>query len=115
MDRREVRLRRTAIATPVSVNCNERWRSKLEVVLRQEHTAPEKMFVDWAASTIPVYDRLTGQGRAASGTHKLSENKALQINSTGAMKHPADQHIGGKVLHAMKKNATKKKRHRPNR
>ncbi len=39
----------------------QRWRSKLDVVLRQEHKAGEKMFVDWAGSTLPVYDRLTGQ------------------------------------------------------
>ena len=39
----------------------QRWRSKLDVVLRQEHKAGEKMFVDWAGATIPVYDRLTGQ------------------------------------------------------
>jgi transposase len=38
----------------------QRWRSKLDVVLRQEHKAGEKMFVDWAGSTIPVYDRHTG-------------------------------------------------------
>ena len=34
----------------------QRWRSKLDVVLRQEHKAGEKMFVDWAGATIPVYD-----------------------------------------------------------
>jgi transposase len=39
----------------------QRWRSKLDVVLRQEHKAGEKMFVDWAGATIPVYDRQTGQ------------------------------------------------------
>jgi len=38
----------------------QRWRSKLDVVLRQEHKAGEKMFVDWAGATIPVYDRNTG-------------------------------------------------------
>jgi transposase len=27
---------------------------------RQEHKAGEKMFVDWAGATIPVYDRNTG-------------------------------------------------------
>ena len=31
------------------------------MVLRQEHKAGEKMFVDWAGATIPVYDRHTGQ------------------------------------------------------
>jgi transposase len=39
----------------------QRWRSKLDVVLRQEHKTGEKMFVDWAGATIPVYDRNTGQ------------------------------------------------------
>jgi len=38
----------------------ERWRSKLDLVLRQEHKAGEKMFVDWAGATIPVWDRHTG-------------------------------------------------------
>ena len=38
----------------------QRWRKKLDVVLRQEHKAGEKMFVDWAGATIPVYDRHTG-------------------------------------------------------
>src|SRR6202167_4879561 len=38
----------------------QRWRSKLDVVLRQEHKAGEKMFVDWAGPTIPVYERITG-------------------------------------------------------
>ena len=33
----------------------QRWRSKLDVVLRQEHQAGEKMLVDWAGATIPVY------------------------------------------------------------
>src|SRR5260370_11971991 len=37
----------------------QRWRSKLDVVLRQEHKAGEKMFVDWAGPTIPVYHRHT--------------------------------------------------------
>src|SRR5580658_4691823 len=39
----------------------QRWRSKLDVVLRQEHKAGEKMFVDWAGATIPVHDRHSGQ------------------------------------------------------
>ena len=35
----------------------QHWRRHLDVVLRQEHKAGEKMFVDWAGATIPVYDR----------------------------------------------------------
>ena len=44
----------------------QRWRSKLDVVMRQEHKAGEKMFVDWADATLPVYDRLTGRAWPAA-------------------------------------------------
>src|SRR5260370_15462776 len=44
----------------------QRWRSKLDVVLRQEHTAGEKMFVDWAGATIPGHDRHTGEAWQAA-------------------------------------------------
>jgi len=38
-----------------------RWARKLDVVLRQEYRAGEKMFVDHAGPTVPVVDRETGQ------------------------------------------------------
>jgi transposase len=38
----------------------QRWRGKLDVVLRQEYKAGEKMFVDWAGATIPIHDREGG-------------------------------------------------------
>jgi transposase len=44
----------------------QRWRSKLDIVLRQEHKAGEKVFVDWAGDTIPVQDRQTGEVWQAS-------------------------------------------------
>ncbi len=44
----------------------QHWRQHLDVVLRQEHKAGEKMFVDWAGATIPVYDATTGQAWPAS-------------------------------------------------
>lgn len=31
----------------------QRWRKKLDVVMRQEHKAGEKAFIDWAGATIP--------------------------------------------------------------
>lgn len=34
----------------------KRWRRKQDVVLRQEHKAGEKLFVDWAGTTIPIHD-----------------------------------------------------------
>lgn len=38
-----------------------RWAGKLDIVLRQEHRAGEKLFVDYAGSTMPVVDRATGE------------------------------------------------------
>ena len=43
----------------------EAWRRQQNVVLRQEHRAGEKMFVDWAGATIPVYDRDSGECNSA--------------------------------------------------
>lgn len=39
----------------------QRWRRKQEVVLRQEHRAGEKLFVDYAGDTIPVQNPATGE------------------------------------------------------
>ena len=38
-----------------------RWRKKADVVLRQEHKAGEKLFVDFAGQTVPVINRRTGE------------------------------------------------------
>src|SRR6266849_6516184 len=35
----------------------QRWRGTQDVVLRQEYKAGEKLFVDWAGPTIPIYSR----------------------------------------------------------
>ncbi len=35
------------------------WRKKLDVTMRQDHKAAEKMFVDFPGLTIPVYDEVT--------------------------------------------------------
>ena len=43
----------------------QRWRRKLDVVLRQEHRAGEKLFVDYAGATIPVENPTTGEVRQA--------------------------------------------------
>jgi len=42
------------------------WRGKQDVVLRQEHKAGEKGFVDWAGATMPVQDPDTGTTWQAS-------------------------------------------------
>ena len=41
------------------------WTAKLDVVMRQEHRAGEKVFVDYAGQTVPVVDRETGELRQA--------------------------------------------------
>jgi transposase len=37
------------------------WVKKLDVVLRQEHRAGEKLFIDYAGQTVPIVDRSTGE------------------------------------------------------
>jgi transposase len=41
------------------------WSRRLDLVLRQDHRAGEKMFVDHAGQRVPVTDRLTGETRDA--------------------------------------------------
>jgi transposase len=42
-----------------------KWTTKIDPVMRQEHRAGEKMFVDYAGQTVPVYDLHTNQMREA--------------------------------------------------
>jgi transposase len=42
-------------------NLYRRWTQKLDVTLRQEHRAGEKMFVDYAGQTVPVVNPATGE------------------------------------------------------
>ena len=44
----------------------QQWRQQLDVVLRQDHKAGEKLFVDYAGATIPLYDPQGGPERPAS-------------------------------------------------
>jgi transposase len=37
------------------------WSGKLDVVMRQNHRAGEKMFVDYAGQTVPITDSVTGE------------------------------------------------------
>ena len=41
------------------------WAKQIDPVMRQEHRAGEKLFVDYAGQTVPVYDQLTNQIRQA--------------------------------------------------
>ena len=42
------------------------WLKRQDVVLRHEHRAGEKLFVDYAGDTIPIHDPATGEVRAAA-------------------------------------------------
>ena len=54
------------------------WRKCISPTMRQTHVAGEKLFVDWAGDTIPVFDPATGQERRA---HILA-NRAVGFQST---------------------------------
>ena len=41
------------------------WRAKLDLSMRQTHTAGEKLFVDYCGQTVPVVDPSTGEERSA--------------------------------------------------
>jgi transposase len=42
-----------------------KWKKKLDLSMRQEHRAGEKMFVDYCGQTIPIVDASTGEIRDA--------------------------------------------------
>jgi transposase len=44
---------------------HDRWRERISVTMRQTHVAGEKLFVDWAGDTTPVFDSATGQEHRA--------------------------------------------------
>jgi hypothetical protein len=62
----------------------QRWRRKQDVVLRQEHKAGEKLFVDWAGTTIshstPI-TRFRGFPRALLSCHSCLVINYIAINS----------------------------------
>jgi transposase len=41
------------------------WQERIDVVMRQEHKAGEKLFVDWAGKTLPYLDAESGEVRGA--------------------------------------------------
>jgi transposase len=82
----------------------QRWRSKLDVVLRQEHKAGEKVFVDWAGATIPVHDPHTGQvwqaplfvAALGASSYTFAEcTRDQQMESWLRMHVHAFEHFGG--------------------
>lgn len=43
----------------------QKWRQDLDVSMRGNHKAGEKLFVDWAGQTVPITDKKTGETRPA--------------------------------------------------
>ena len=41
------------------------WRNQLDVVMRQNHIAGDKLFIDYAGQTVPVVNQYTGEARLA--------------------------------------------------
>lgn len=41
------------------------WRGRRDLVMRQDHRAGEKLFVDYAGQTVAIVDRITGEFRTA--------------------------------------------------
>lgn len=66
----------------------QRWHKKLDVVLRQQHKAGEKAFVDWAGATLPIYDRDTGKCVAGGAIRRGSRRQLLHLGRGHA--RPAD-------------------------
>jgi transposase len=44
----------------------EEWRGRQDLVMRQQHRAGGKLFVDWAGAKTPIHDRETSEVKAAS-------------------------------------------------
>ena len=57
----------------------QRWRGTQDVVLRQEYKAGEKLFVDWAGPTIPIYSRTGGRDRAGASVRRRAGRQFLYL------------------------------------
>ena len=55
------------------------WQRQLDVVMRQEHRAGEKTFVDYAGQTVPVTDAKTGEVRQAVGIRGGTGRQQLHL------------------------------------
>ena len=80
------------------------WRGQLDVVMRQEHRAGEKLFVDWAGMTMSIVDATTGEVKehpvfvaalgASSFTYaEVCESQALRCWIAGHIH--AFEYVGG--------------------
>lgn len=73
-----------------------RWARQLDVVLRQEHRAGEKLFVDFAGQTIPIVARATGEISQAQffvGVLGASNYTYAEALSSGELPHWIAAHV----------------------
>ena len=72
------------------------WQSSVDVVLRQEHKAGEKVFVDYAGQTIPIVDRATGEVRQAQifvGALGASNHTYVEATETQSLSDWIGSHV----------------------
>ena len=80
----------------------QRRRRKLDVVLRQQHRAGEKLFVDYAGATVAVENPQTGEVRAAqifvavlgAGSYTYAEATSSQDLPNGSRDVFSRRHSG---------------------
>lgn len=72
------------------------WSRHQNVVLRQDHLAGEKLFVDWAGDTVPLHDRKIGETSPASvfiATLGASNYTFAYATPTQGLAHWIDCHV----------------------
>ena len=72
------------------------WARKLDVVLRQEHRAGEKLFVDFAGQTIPIVNHATGEISQAPffvGVLGASNYTYAEATPSGELAHWIAAHV----------------------
>jgi transposase len=73
-----------------------RWQGTADVVLRQEHKAGERVFVDYAGQTVPIVDRETGEIRDAQvfvGVLGASNYTYVEATATQALPDWIGSHV----------------------
>jgi len=88
----------------------QRWRRRLDVVLRQEHKAGEKLFVDYAGATIPVHDPQGGPVRQVSlfvAVLGASNYTYAEATESQELEHWIASHIRAFYEHLLARGKTK--------
>ena len=72
------------------------WQSTVDVVMRHEHKAGEKGFVDYAGQTVPIIDRTTGEIREAQifvGALGASNHTYVEATETQSLSDWIGSHV----------------------